>query len=366
MRVRRCIIGVAGLLALGCAEGPVTAPDEVALGTGASRAERIVVLSRNLYVGANVDNVILALVSPDPSDDLPALSLAIQTLAQTDFPTRAAALAAEIERTRPHVVGLQELSKIDLDLTGIGLPIVVHLNFIAELEKALKARGLPYGFAVLQHNMTANPIPGVSLADYDAMLYDRGRVQVRARRNGTYDMNIGPVAPGVALLRGWVMIEARIDGRSYTFASTHLEADLQGVPQIDLLRMVQIGELIRVLAPFPRAVVMGDLNDVPNSPMYGALQYAGYVDLWAAFRPGMDGFTCCHADDLSNPLPAMVKRIDYVFARGFANPEREFKPSARLIGIEPWEKVPGPFYPLWMSDHAGVVGVLETQFRGVE
>jgi hypothetical protein len=64
-------------------------------------------MSQNLYVGADVDLVIRALASPDPSDDLPALLFAIETVGQTAYPARAEAIADAIARARPHAVGLQ-------------------------------------------------------------------------------------------------------------------------------------------------------------------------------------------------------------------------------------------------------------------
>src|SRR6267154_517794 len=75
----------------------------------------VAVMTQNLYVGADVDAVIQALQSPDPTVGLGALIFAIQTVGKTDYPARAAAIADEIARARPHAVGLQEVSQIDID-----------------------------------------------------------------------------------------------------------------------------------------------------------------------------------------------------------------------------------------------------------
>src|SRR6267378_2466297 len=77
----------------------------------------ISVMTQNLYVGADVDLVIRALGTADPADDFPALLFAIETVGKTDFPARAAAIADQIARARPHAVGLQEVSRIDIDLS---------------------------------------------------------------------------------------------------------------------------------------------------------------------------------------------------------------------------------------------------------
>src|SRR6266540_6283209 len=62
---------------------------------------------------------------------------------------------------------------------------------------------------------------------------------------------------------------------------------------------------------------MGDLNDVPGSLMDQVLGSAGMIDVSRAPRPGVVGNTCCHADNLADPVARFTKRIDYTFARGF-------------------------------------------------
>ena len=108
-------LGFSALLVLICACGdtnPLAPRTDSAADAVAGR--RISVVTRNLYVGADVDAVIAALASPSPDDDRPALLQAIETLEHTDFPTRARAIADEIARTRPHAVGLQEVSQVQI------------------------------------------------------------------------------------------------------------------------------------------------------------------------------------------------------------------------------------------------------------
>ena len=176
-------------------------------------ASAITVMTQNLYVGADVDAVIGALASPDPNDDVPALLFAINTLGETDFPARADAVADAIARARPHVVGLQEVSVIDIDLTGLGLPIVVHLDFLAILQAKLAERGLHYVLAAQVQNITAVPLPGISLVDHDAMLVDADRVTIVSANGQNFAVNVGVVAPGVELKRGWVTARTTIDGQ---------------------------------------------------------------------------------------------------------------------------------------------------------
>ena len=77
-------------------------------------------------------------------------------------------------------------------------------------------------------NIDANPTPGIRLVDYDVLLVDADRVTVNSASGQNFTQNIGPFAPGVSLIRGWVQANVTIDGRDYTIASTHPEPDLGG------------------------------------------------------------------------------------------------------------------------------------------
>jgi endonuclease/exonuclease/phosphatase family metal-dependent hydrolase len=317
----------------------------------------ITVMTQNLYVGADVDAVIGALATPNPDDDVPALLFAINTLGETDFPARADAVADAIARARPHVVGLQEVSVIDIDLTGLGLPVVVHLDFLAILQAKLAERGLNYALAAQVQNITAVPLPGISLVDHDAMLVDADRVTVTSAGGQNFTVNVGVVAPGVELKRGWVFARVTIDGQPYAFVSLHAEADLGGA-QLDGLRAVQIGEVVGTVAGDERVVMMGDFNDVPGSSMHQVMTGAGFTDVWAAMRPGVIGFTCCHLPTLSDPVADFSQRIDYVFSRGIAGPDGAVQGQIDRFGEVPADRIPGPAHPLWPSDHVGLTATL--------
>src|SRR5258708_6766087 len=122
----------------------------------AAGPREITVMTQNLYVGADVDLVIRALGTPDPGDDFPALLSAIETVGKTDLPARAEAIADEIARTRPHAVGLQEASEINIDLRPLGVPAVVDQDFIALLQAALAAGGLNYTVSATSNNIHVN------------------------------------------------------------------------------------------------------------------------------------------------------------------------------------------------------------------
>ena len=356
------LLALLALTSLACADpaGPDRAATATAssLGHDSHGAGRITVMSRNLYVGADVDRVIGALATPDPADDIPALLAAVAVVQETDFATRAKAIAGEIARNRPDVVGLQEVSKLDLDLTRLGGTTVIHLDFLAILQDALAARGLSYRVAATVQNTQASPVQGISLTDFDAVLVGPG-VEVGPNpiaRN--YTANIGTVAPGITIIRGFIQIDATISGRHYIVANTHLESGRgTGLPQ---LRAAQALELVSAIGTTLPAILLGDFNDVAGSPMHQVILGAGFSDVWAGLRRRSPGFSCCQVEDLSNPRSELNQRIDFVFARGTGTLRDPVKGEVHLTGARAHDKVPGPVHPLWPSDHAGLVATLIT------
>jgi hypothetical protein len=365
----RFIVSGLAILALACA-GETTAPP-TAVESGAelqafrTRSPRgLVVMSQNIYVGTDVDAVIGALATPNPNDDIPALVAAVATLNETDFTSRAAGFAEAVRRFRPDVIGLVEVSRIDidLDLTPLGGPhIVAHEDFLPELTAALTREHLHYRVAAVNRNFVAAPLPGVSLTDYDVTLVDAGvRIghDVIARN---FTSNVGTVAPGVSLTYGFTSVPITVAGRTYVVATTHLQDDV-GPVDLTLLRAAQMQELVAAIPADRPAVIMGDLNDLAATPMYQVATGAGFTDVWPALRPGGDGFTCCHASNLTDTrIPN--QRIDYIFARGFGHHDDPVDGWILRFGLLPQEMVQGPLHPIFVSDHIGLVAGLSGRHR---
>jgi hypothetical protein len=357
LRVSRFPFILALAFAAACSDsslGPTTATESTF--ASAAVSDRITVMTRNAYVGADVDAIIAVLASGDLEAAARAVLEGAEVLRRTDFPTRANALAAEIARERPHVVGLQEVETLDINLAAFGSPIVINQDFLEILQAALTARGLGnYVVAAEVTEIDATPAPGLRLTDRDVLLVDQDRVQWNPATvvATNYVANIGPVAPGVSLIRGFVMIDAMIDGQQVRVASTHLEsgpgATLSG------LRALQAGELLSAVGTAAPAILLGDYNDSPGSPMYDLVRGAGFSDVWAVLRPGVLGFTCCHVADLSNKVSRLNQRLDFVFARGIAGPQDKLQGQVTMIGDQPGDRVQGPDYRIWPSDHAGIV-----------
>lgn len=350
MNIRTWTVGLcAAALLTACAEPTGVSPEGLEAHRAGFGAHTITVLTQNLYVGTDLDAVIAALASPNPGDDVPALLAAIETIGATAYPVRAGAIAEAIARTRPHAIGLQEVSQIDIDLTPLGVPFATHQDFLAILAESLAVRGLRYVPAATIQNIVAEPIPGIRLVDFDVLLVDPDRVTIRSGSGRTFAANIGIVAPGVDIRRGWVQAAVTIDGVDYTLASTHLESG--NAPGLAELRAAQATELVGSLPAGGKVVLLGDLNDVPGSPMYSVLRGARFVDSWAALRHFAAGPTCCQQSDLGNGRSQLDQRIDYVLVRDGG---RRLIGLVRRLGAAPGDRLPGPVHAIWPSDHAGV------------
>jgi endonuclease/exonuclease/phosphatase family protein len=357
------------LLSIACAQETPSGPgagdtDQPSLRLPAPFSQDLVVMNRNIYVGADVDAVIAALLSTDPSDDVPALLQAVATLHETDFTVRADGFAREIGWFRPDVVGIVEVSQIDinLDLTPLGGPhIVAHEDFLPEIMAALASRDLNYRVAATNRNFTVEPIPGVRLVDYDVTLVGPGVRVGEAVVARNFTTNVGQVAPGVVLTYGFTLVPVRVRGEEYRVGTTHLQDDVSGV-DLSLLRAAQMQELVGLIPADRPAVIMGDFNDPAGTPMYQVATGAGLTDVWAALRPGEPGFTCCHSSNLTDSR-VPNQRIDFVLARGFDRGDDPVTGFIARFGLLPQELLAGPLHPIYVSDHIGLVAWLKRPAR---
>jgi endonuclease/exonuclease/phosphatase family metal-dependent hydrolase len=346
------------LVAIGCTDAPLAGPElsdvSPAIAVGNTRhlsAAATKLMSRNLYIGFDVDETIQALATGDPDIIQGAIEKAITTLIATDFPARAAAVAQEVDLLRPDVLGLQEV--YDMDVTVPGLP-EIHLPFLAILQQALADRGLNYVVAA-EIQTTDAQLPGISLIDHDALLVNPDRVTVSGSDAQLYTYNLGdPLGIGIAIVRGWTMIDASINGTELEIWNTHLESGSD--PAIVGLRGYQAAELVGRASTELPVMVMGDLNDQLGSPMYDAFTTGGFDNVWQVLEPTSPGYTCCHAADLSNVVAHFEfdQRIDHVFVRGLESIEG----TVLRTGVLPAERVKGPYYKVYASDHAGLFAAL--------
>lgn len=315
------------------------------------------VLSRNLYLGADLTPVIQA---ADAAQFVAATTQVWTMVNRNDFHVRVEAVAEEIAWTRPALIGLQEAYTWRIQtpgdaLTGGTTPATtVVYDYVPELLAELDRRGLRYRVVTeLELFDFEAPIAtgdDVRLTDHLVVLA-RADVETRSPTGQVYStlLPVQVLGAAVSVERGWVSVEAQVrNGPWFQFVNTHLEAF---APQV---RTAQAQELAAALAAFTGPVVLvGDLNSEPGTEGEAVLDAAGFEDAWAERYRVHPGFTCCWAEDLtvsSPPAPPLSQRIDYVLTRGAVRPLH-----LEVVGDRPWEREGG----LWPSDHAGVVAWLK-------
>ena len=322
------------------------------------------VMTRNLFLGADLTPAYEALASPGGLAELPGVVASIfnptpplGVVQRTDFATRVVGLADEIEATRPDLIGVQEAA---VWRTRPLLPEAgseeVSYDHLELLEGELARRGLGYGrlATVANGDVELPSAAGISvgLTNRDAILARDGAVHVSNVRTGGFATTLPlHTAQGTfALGRGWAAVNAQLGGRTIRFIATHLE--VAATPAAAEVQLRQAAELVAGPARTSLPVVLlGDFNARPGTPAYDSLRAAGFDDAWTRANPAdLPGFTCCHAASLSDPADALRRRIDLILTRGgIAATE------CRVVGDQPGDFREG----LWPSDHAGVVATLE-------
>ncbi len=344
---------------------------------GEPPADELRVITRNIYVGADIFRVVQA---PDPATALAEIVAVYNTVIQTDFPERAEALADEILATQPHLVGLQEVSLIRTQDPGdvlIGNPVPatdVEFDYLQLLLDALAVRGLDYeAVAVVENADVELPLFGmtvrdVRLTDRDVLLA-RSDVLIDNVVSANFSDNVSVDLSGLQIdfLRGYTAVDAWIGARPYRVVNTHLEV---GGPFGAAIQQLQAAELADIFADELLPVVMlGDFNASPVSPpeqAYGQLTAAGNVDIWPLFS-ALPGFTCCFNETLDDPDAMLSSRIDLVLVRNATTPAATVN-TAEVLGDELDDLTPSG---LWPSDHAGVfaslsIPVADTDADGID
>lgn len=348
-------------------------------GTNWAAAEELTVMTRNLYLGADLTPMIAA---KNQEQFLSVVVDIMETIEFNDFPERAAALAAEILEKKPHLVGLQEVLNFTIDGANPGRPFNDYLQVL------LDALGADYRVVAFVKNLDLVFPFGISLIgvfDRDVILA-RGDVvtksvnltglckvsedgcnyQVVASLPNPLATETKPLPP-VVIERGFVAIDAWVDRFPVRFVNTHLEVrELGPFGYLQAAQAFELTQILAVLNSEPlnslRApiIVVGDFNSDPRDPIltgpiippYLQLTEAGFVDAWTQHRPGNpDGYTCCQQEDLMNRKSVLYERVDLIFSS--AEPE---KVKVHLVGDKIPDKKPSG---LWPSDHAGVVGRME-------
>ena len=337
---------------------------------------RVKVMTRNIYIGADVD---IILGAQDPTE-VPALAAqAFAQMMSTNFPERALALAKEIKAHKPHLIGLQEVYTIrfqeesDAVMGGTNPATKVLFNYLKILRSALAAEGLEYEVAAKVKNIdlevpmynpdAASQFSDVRVTDFDVILV-RDDVEVLAKYKGHYQAQLIVPSAGITVPRGWVAIDAKVRNRTFHFVNTHLE--VVTVPELLPLQMAQAQELLMILSMQSNQIIMvGDFNAQANyHETYNLIRNNGYVDAWRRYEGRSElthnkkGFTYGHDYSLRNETVDMYERIDHIWVRSNVYNDGKQDIGATVMDVTGDELADRTPSGLWPSDHAGVVAYL--------
>lgn len=366
---------------------------------------RVNAMTQNLYVGADLFKILQAQSPEEIPFKVTEIFLDIQA---TDFAERAEAVADLVARQGPHLIGLQEVSKIFVQCPGDAVtdnPTPagdLYADYLKLLMDALVARGMDYVVgaevsnadvevpAIAYDPATGTPVlsgctPPPEFPFLDVRLLDRDVILVRSdvQFGNALAFNFGtnlavPTAGGtVEFTRGWTAVDATIRGRTFTFFNTHLE--VSGNPFARAVQFAQASEMVAALGAVDNTIVaVGDFNSSasdgsfvecatpgpnPGDPPvvfpcptpYEVLSLNGYLDTWdLRGGPWEPGDTCCQDDLLDNEESLLDERIDLIWVR--PAPGHYGGPAARAVRAEVLgdSQADKTATGLWPSDHAGV------------
>ena len=310
------------------------------------------VATRNCYLGADLFRLLgAAAEGPDAVRETAGDLLA--TVDRSRVSARLDAVAAELARAEPDLVGIQEAALIRTGPPG-GEATEVRYDFRETLLRRLAARDRPYRVVAATNGAdlavpatVAGETRTVRLTDRDLLLA-RAPVETSAATADTFDATLSLSRDGreVTVERGYAVADATVGGRRLTVCTTHLESASAET------RTAQAAELVELLADRPDPVVLiGDINSGPGA---SAAAYDRLTDSFADV--GDAGATCCHAADLRNPDASLDSRVDHVLVRGGLRAR-----DVRRVGVDPAGRVTVDGDRLWPSDHAGLVATLSPE-----
>lgn len=241
---------------------------------------RITVMSRNLYLGADV-GVALELIPNFPK----AAQFMWDQVKKTDFNARAPKLAREAAQDRPEIIGVQEATiwycKKDLFSQKVEV-----FNFLDRFIAATKETGVGYSLATangvnafnpgysiaaipyvtkVRDPETFNPIFGQDTASCgftigDALLVrDDVKDSIIQVGNSEYDATYSIVPTLMTIYRGYTWADFKVQGSVVRLITTHLESiwDENKIPNSALQAQQLVADLKDAKMPI---IIMGDFN----------------------------------------------------------------------------------------------------------
>jgi endonuclease/exonuclease/phosphatase family metal-dependent hydrolase len=324
-----------------------------------SKTTNVTVMTRNLYLGADI----ISLATASDRNDFEQKAAALfGTVQKTDFHARAALLADEIKKNKPDFVGMQEVALWRKGADGVkdgsATPATeVVYDWMADLTAELKKRKLKYKVARVQPEFD---FEGPTALGYDIRFTQQDAVLVRSDKSikykkpksanfkSAFQVPLSSIGETANVKRGYIAVDATKDGAKFRFVDSHLEAysEANGLAQAKELTSGP-------LKVSGQKVLVGDMNSARGSDASDPIDHLLDFGLDDTFfsKTKRDTPTCCQSETVDNAQSQLKERIDFILAK----PKVPIVKSL-IVGNNPNVRTPNG---LWPSDHAGVVSVLK-------
>jgi endonuclease/exonuclease/phosphatase family metal-dependent hydrolase len=403
------ILGLIAVLGLTLLPGVADAK-----GKGKKKGHQLTVMTRNLYLGADLTP---ALQANNVDQAINAGGEIVNQVHATKFPSiRAASIAAEIRKRQPDIVGLQEAAlwrtgPVNL-AAALGTPVATQIDpqggdFLADLLNAVNTKskkkgkkgsasaakkgkkgGVRYVLAVVKPEFDFElPVnddgngSGLAGADHNERLTMRDAILVRKGAgikfshptSGTFSTLLRETLAGgartVDVTRGWTAIDVKARGRSLHIVDAHLEAfDSQGTNATNQgttlgkgdVRAAQAAQLV---TPMPSGairpgkiptILIGDMNSDDDTVANNGDRNAYMALVAGGFteRSTATPLGCCLNDPFLVGGPNSINDFDHQVDHVLAN-------RGKIKFVKGFVDGRAPVNGLYPSDHAALTSVLK-------
>jgi len=308
----------------------------------------------NIYFGA----ILTPLLGTTAAELPQRVTEVFRQFQATNFPVRARAIANQIARKKPDIIGLQETAIWQL-ISPQTSEVAVNYDLVEILLQELRKIGLHYQLLTTV-STTDTTLP--SSSGFNVRFVDRDAILVR-KNSGLKFSNVQtdvfdaflpvPVGGNIEALKfGWISVDVTVYGKKFRLVNTHLQPISPLLPITLQIQLAQANELLNGPgATQLRLIFIGDFNSNSDGSgqTYNNLITAGFTDAWVVAGLG-NGFTGFQDADLLNIDSLLNARVDLILLRD------DFKvKKIDVVGEAQADRTPTA---LWPSDHAGVVATI--------